>query len=686
MERINTAQKLIAQKDFQKLDDLWTEMVLNEQVDIVEFLEIAQRLRKADETHHALMLLEMLASHLESVKELQKAIQVYKHMLYYTKDNTTIRKKLTSLYKTLYSESTHVNDYIEISGMNRAEPIFKAIKKLEEFLKYDVGQYFYFERYGLGEVIDTIPAKHEIVINFEKKKRHFLTLDIARGLLMPVDRKHFLYKKHRNITELRELASTDPFALITLLLKSFAQPLTASQIKSHIEGIIEKKKITKMWEKMRKRLEKDDNVKVSGRTTKTYAYSESPVDKREEAMTAFKKAPAHEKYVLAEYYAKKMPAFFKQIAPQLADLGNNVYKKEPAVAFDIALLFEDLKLEAHLSYTLDDILAHVKPEKIITQLRTIGHQKVLLNVIKARNPDRWMDIIERIFFSTDNAKLLDEIAQHLQGSPQKLKNIYYAIFSLPKQYPQQFQWMLKKIQSGDLREYRSPRFIPKLIDSLDYVKGIKAIMSTILSLDKFDALVHEADEDEAQRIVKAINSNQTLLTYEKKDFLRIIEYYFPHFFSKEEVIYTTEAALQKKKEERHRITTIEIPENKKEISRAREYGDLSENFEYKAARERQDQLYQKARTIEAALKKVKVIDPTTIDTTRVGVGVKVTLKNIQRSEHIHYTILGRWDTDLKKNIISSEAPIARSLLGKARGDRVTLNQINYEIVKIDKGI
>ncbi len=687
MKSIDIAQKLIAQKDLKKLDDLWTEMVLDEHVDIVEFFEIAVTLKKSDEADHALVLLDMLASHLESEKELQKTIQVYKHILYYTKDDTKIRKKLTSLYKTLYHERTHVNDYIEISGIDKTEPIFKAIKKLEEFLKYDVGQYFYFERYGLGEIVDTIPTRREIVINFEKKERHFLTLDIARGLLTPIDSEHFLYKKHKNIAELKDLASSDPFALMKLLLKSFAQPLTATQIKGYLDGLVEKRALSRVWEKARKRLEKDDNVKVSGRTMKTYAYSESTVDKQEEAIAAFKQAPAREKYLLAEHYAKKMPTLFKQIEPQLAELGNNVYKKEPALALDIALLFDDLKIEGNLSYTPDDIFVYVKPEKIITKLNNIDHQKILIHAIREKNPHRWVDILEKVFFLTGDTKLLDEVVQHLQSSPQKLKNIYYAVFSMPKQFPQQFQWMLKKIQSGDLQEYRSPRFIPKLIDSLDYVKGIKTTMSNILSLEKFDTILHEAEEDDARRILKSITHNQTLLEYEKKDFSRIIEYYFPHFFSKKgETIYTTEAALRKKKDELHRLMTIEIPENKKEISRAREYGDLSENFEYKAARERQDQLYQKVRTLEAALKKVTVIDSKTIDTSRVTVGTKVTLKSVQRGEHIHYTILGRWDTDLEKNIISSEAPIARSLLGKVRGDRITLHDSEYEIIGIKKGL
>jgi len=136
----------------------------------------------------------------------------------------------------------------------------------------------------------------------------------------------------------------------------------------------------------------------------------------------------------------------------------------------------------------------------------------------------------------------------------------------------------------------------------------------------------------------------------------------------------------------NKIITIEIPENKKDISRAREFGDLSDNFEYKAAKERQDQLYQKVRIIESELEKIQTINPATITTDRVSIGTKIRLKNLQDNKSIYFTILGRWDTDLEKNIIANEAPVAKSLLNKVPGDHIKINEIEYEIVEIEKGL
>ena len=136
----------------------------------------------------------------------------------------------------------------------------------------------------------------------------------------------------------------------------------------------------------------------------------------------------------------------------------------------------------------------------------------------------------------------------------------------------------------------------------------------------------------------------------------------------------------------NRILTVEIPENKKEIGRAREFGDLSENFEYKAAKEKQDQLYEKVKSIESDIQRAQLIEHHKIDTRHVAVGTTISLKNLKDESTVVYSILGRWDTDLTKNVISNEAPLARSLLDKEVGDRIQIDGIEYEITKINSAL
>jgi len=687
MGTVEAAKQALAQKDLKRLDDLWTEMVLDETVQLDDFFAVTTELKRLHESRRAFMLLEMLAAHLESRKKYRKAIDVYKNMLYHTKDNNKIRAKLNDLYKTTYAQSEHLNEYIEISGLKSAQSVFKALEKLDEFLTYDKGRYFYFERYGIGEVTDVLPTKREIVIDFEKKKRHFLSISVARGLLTPILEKHYLYIKHKDADTLKEMAEKNPVELIKLMLKSFNKPLTAAAIKEHLNGIIEKQHLTKFWEKVRKELGKEHDIKISGRIQKTYTYHESEFDKTEMEIMVFQKASEKEKYLLAEAYAKKMPMVFEKIIPRLVEIGNKAYKKKPALALDILMLCDDMQVNAQFSYTRGSILEQTGIEQIVSNLNNLEHQKRLLREIKEKNQKEWPEIFKKLLFTATEAKLLDAIEEYLRAVPETLKDIYYTIFSLPKHYPLQFQWILKKIQTGNLQEYLNIRFIPRLIESLNYVKGIKGMVSRILSLDTFDNIIKDAPEDDARRILDTINSSTVLEYYKKKDLLKIIQFHFPHLLAREsEVIYATEASLKSKKEELNRIITVEIPENKKEIGRAREFGDLSENFEYKAAKEQQEQLYQKLRNLESELAKAQIIDSSKVNTKHVDIGTKITLKNLQDDTVTHYTILGRWDTDLEKNIISNEAPLARSLLEKVRGDEVTINNVPYGIIEIEKGI
>jgi transcription elongation factor GreA-like protein len=90
MEIIESIKQAIAKKDFQKLEDLWTDMVLDKQVNLNDFFEITKDLKKLNESERALLLLEMLAAHLESNNEYAKVIEIYKNMVYHVRDDTEI--------------------------------------------------------------------------------------------------------------------------------------------------------------------------------------------------------------------------------------------------------------------------------------------------------------------------------------------------------------------------------------------------------------------------------------------------------------------------------------------------------------------------------------------------------------------------------------------------------------------
>jgi len=686
MNEFEQALQLAANRQYDKLEDRWADLITEANTATDKYFAITDVVNECGESNRASLLLEILSEYYETQGRYDQALEVQKHMLRYQHENEVIRKKIIKLYTKIHAGAQYLEDYLTLSGLNKKEPIMKAIQAFEEYIRYDIGQYFFFERYGMGRVVDVSPKTKEIVIDFERKKRHFLSLDIARGLLTPVNAQHFLYQKLKKIEKLKALAASEPVELIVLLLTSMHQPLSASQIKTHLSGIVEKEELNKLWERVRKALEKHDNIRVAGKTVKTYAYIASAEDKKLQAIENFHKVGIREKYQLAEEYAKKMPAVFEQLLPHLVKLGNQIQKKHPGVALDILMLLENSS-HAGLQYSPRHILHTSIPEEILEDMANHEHQSRLLSILKETYPDRWIDMICELVFTTDDFKLLDLLIGQLENAPRKQEDVYHKILAMPKQYPKQFQWMLKRIETGSLGEYMKPTLIPRLIDSLEYVRGVKATVKKILSLANFDAMIKQAQIDEANRIRETVTKSSVLTEYEKKNLMRIIEHHFPELTARQtDIIYTTEAALERKKQELKHILTVEIPENKKEISRAREFGDLSENFEYKAAKEKQDQLYEKVKSIESDIQRAQLIEHHKIDTKCVAVGTKISLKSLKDKSTVVYTVLGRWDTDLTKNVISNEAPLACSLLDKKVGDRIQIDGVEYEITAINPAL
>ena len=118
------------------------------------------------------------------------------------------------------------------------------------------------------------------------------------------------------------------------------------------------------------------------------------------------------------------------------------------------------------------------------------------------------------------------------------------------------------------------------------------------------------------------------------------------------------------------LKQVERPANVRAIEEARGHGDLSENAEYDAAKERQQHIGREMAEIEHKLSLAHVIDPATVTHHKVVFGATVTLKDIDSGDAIAYTIVGAGESDIARGRISVESPIARALIGKEEGDEI----------------
>lgn len=149
----------------------------------------------------------------------------------------------------------------------------------------------------------------------------------------------------------------------------------------------------------------------------------------------------------------------------------------------------------------------------------------------------------------------------------------------------------------------------------------------------------------------------------------------------------TKAGAEAIRRELKHLKAVERPKNVHEIAVARDHGDLRENAEYHAAKEKQSHLDGRIKLLEDRLARAEIIDVTKLSGDKVVFGATVDLEDVDSGAKAQYTIVGETEADLKKGRISITSPIARGLIGREVGDEVKIRTPGgervYEIHEVE---
>ena len=148
----------------------------------------------------------------------------------------------------------------------------------------------------------------------------------------------------------------------------------------------------------------------------------------------------------------------------------------------------------------------------------------------------------------------------------------------------------------------------------------------------------------------------------------------------------TPRGQQALRDELKRLREVERPKNVRDIEEARAHGDLKENAEYHAAKERQGFIEGRSREIESILAQAEIIDPAKLSGSKVVFGATVKLTDTDSGDETTYSIVGDYEADIKQQRIAVSAPLARAMIGREQGDTVTLKTgkgtREYEITQV----
>lgn len=155
-----------------------------------------------------------------------------------------------------------------------------------------------------------------------------------------------------------------------------------------------------------------------------------------------------------------------------------------------------------------------------------------------------------------------------------------------------------------------------------------------------------------------------------------------------QIVYYSTESLEALKKELIELETVQRPKISAAIAEARDKGDLSENAEYDAAKEAQGLLELKISKLKQLIANARILDETKIDTSKILLYSKVKIKNLKNNMEMGYTLVPESESDLKSGKVSVTSPIAKGLLGKTKGDVVSVQApagiMEFEILEVSR--
>ena len=315
-----------------------------------------------------------------------------------------------------------------------------------------------------------------------------------------------------------------------------------------------------------------------------------------------------------------------------------------------------------------------------------GKQKRVFAAYPEAFGDAWVGESLKLMLRV-NVKVVGEIARLLQdqGKHEELRAALDRWISKHSITTEVLHWLCRE-RDGDFGDLVSPLVFSAILNALerdqfsDIKRGAKLHILLMEDRELVQHLVTGAEPEIVRVVMRKLLLTPVFDELNKRSLLGRIIRVYPELQSmltgdsgeKQEALIVSWSSLEKRKGELDELISKKIPENVKEISIARSYGDLRENFEYKAAKEMQRVLQRRKADTERDLGRARGTNFENPDTTKVSVGTVVLVRELTSNALETYTILGAWDSEPEQHIISYLSAVGQALLDKKPGEQIEL--------------
>jgi len=574
----------------------------------------------------------------------------------------------------------------------------------EQLEKLKPGTFCLHKSWGFGRVSEWNLLLNQIVIDFASKKSHPMQVQYAADNLTPLAPEHFLARKATDLAAIKNLARENPAALVRNILESLDGKATAQQISEWLVGdVFTEAEWKRWWESTKKALKASGAFSIPAKKTEPIQIRSEGVSHADELIAAFNKARQPKEQIAALEQIIKFHSQFngaeKQLQPIIVEIENVAarnQKMHPELAVELIIARDDLLARipslhtTHIGLTLSNLI--VEEEKrlvsILQKLSATKEKRILQALPSALGP-RWTERALHLM-QASHGRMVAQIPGILSegGQHAELRTMLERSIREHSATSEMLTWLCG--ERAQWHELITPDLLAAILAALEREQsrgggtpGRASKLHRALVEDRqlLGDMFRNGDVALARDAMRRLQVSPLLDELTKRSLLARIVKVHPELEAmiadaqsqeKTAPLIVSWSSLEKRKAEYEELVKVKIPENSKEIALARSYGDLSENFEFKAAKQMQSVLMRRKAELEQMLHNARGTSFENPDTSRVSIGTIVTLRDVEANSEETYTILGAWDGDPDRHIISYQTAIGQALLSHEIGETLSL--------------
>lgn len=598
-----------------------------------------------------------------------------------------------------FESSRDLRGLVDQAGFDKALPPAECFRRLSLLLALQPGVLCLDRTWGFGVVRKVDLYYNRIEIDFDRKPRHSMTLAYAAETLQLLDADHLLARAHREPETMKTLVQEHPGEVVRMALRSYG-PLTAAQLQEKLvpRFVLEAEWKT-FWDGARRELKKDALVEIPAKRSEPLrllskeksfdtSWFGSLAAERDMARVLEKVDQlAEDASVLAD------ESFRKIVGERLAFVIKGAGRQHPALFARAVMAARELKVDPAQVDAASFVSAFLQPERFLEITRSLPARlvepfvKFLASVDAAKAVETLLGSFLQLNLTTLNTAV-EFLAE--QGLEERCAEIFRKAFAAQETGVELVYWVSRntdRLEKWSLGSMTLLGHLMMIEIEKDYngerLKVQNQLRARFEQPEMLKAILVSMTDLQRREMVERIRESTAWPSLDRRSLLGQIVKLQPDLQealvarSEESAGPAKRGPLTSNRSYRQRqallekIVKIDIPQNSKEIAIARSYGDLSENHEFKAAKEMQGILLRRRGELELMLHNVTPSDFADLPHDRVGLGTGVVLRYADGREERFY-ILGEWDQDGALGIISCETRMAKALEGRKAGETVTV--------------